>query len=110
MAFDYRGPNASYNEGGLLVAPTDGGVYGIFDLNNKCIYVGSADNIRQRMEWHIRGWSDQSACIICHLPSYFTWETGKEIVGPISLRESELIVLYKRMIPPQAYCNTDAGL
>ena len=46
------------------------GVYGIFNLV-KCVYVGRATDIRDRLLQHCLGSSDQSGCIRINSPIYF---------------------------------------
>lgn len=93
----------SYDESGLLYAyPTPErkrGVYAIFDGADECIYVGRADDLRERLGEHIRGTSDESACINGRGPSYWCYEATFYNVA----REQELYRYYKSI--GEAECN-----
>lgn len=93
----------SYDENGLFYAyPTlerKTGAYAIFDGADECIYVGRADDLRDRVREHIRGTSDESACIKECRPSYWCYEATFYNLS----REQELYRYYRSI--GEAECN-----
>ena len=116
MPFKY--PNSQrkpYTQVGINGSTTSIGVYGIFDSQNSCIYIGMTENrsegIRGRVMDHYDGNTGNSYCINqTHTPSYFMWEDEGDITRDkktISEREEELIREYKAK--GEAYCNDRVG-
>lgn len=64
-----------FTESGIATyAPRGSGVYGIFN-SKEWIYVGESKDMEARLFAHLRGESDQSACILRREPTSFIFET-----------------------------------
>jgi excinuclease UvrABC nuclease subunit len=75
MPFTNEGTHLTFDENGIAkYAPTGSGVYGIYK-GTEWAYVGEAKDIEARLYAHLRGESDQSACILRHKPTHHAYET-----------------------------------
>jgi predicted GIY-YIG superfamily endonuclease len=64
----------SFTEQGITTyAPRSSGVYGIYN-SQEWIYIGEAEDVEARLFQHLRGQSDQSACIKGRNPTTFAFE------------------------------------
>ena len=102
--------NTSQDNGGAYTdrgvqwdAPAQPGVYMIFKMPEyqgepRVIYIGRAKSLRQRLLQHVRGESDQAACINQYKPEVFTFDLIPDESQQM-FRENALIAYYD---PP---CN-----
>lgn len=96
--------NGSYIERDIKIdAPNDPGVYQIAchtpDKQDLVyIYVGQAKDIQYRLLEHLRGESDQAACIDSHGPEFFF----SEVIFDPRLRDAQEQCLIEALTP---HCN-----
>ncbi|MGA3315900.1 MAG: GIY-YIG nuclease family protein [Candidatus Korobacteraceae bacterium] len=75
MPFDKTGSYLTFDETGIAkYAPRSAGVYGIYK-GNAWAYIGETNDIEARLYAHLRGESDQSACILRQKPTHYAYET-----------------------------------
>ena len=112
MGFKYPSSQRKpYTVSGVEEAPTGIGVYGIFNSNDECIYIGmteDTDGIRGRMRDHYNGTSHDAYCINRqNSPSYFLWDDEIDCGSDVPKREKELTKEYKNK--GEAFCNDRVG-
>jgi excinuclease UvrABC nuclease subunit len=74
MPFGNAGTYPFSETGIATYAPRGSGVYGIYN-SQKWIYVGEAKDMEARLYAHLRGESDQSACILKNSPTLYQFES-----------------------------------
>jgi excinuclease UvrABC nuclease subunit len=67
------------------------GVYGIYN-SSEWIYIGQAEDLRDRLLEHVRGKSDQSSCMLKHNPT--SWVGQIVDKSQLDSLESSLIAEY----------------
>jgi excinuclease UvrABC nuclease subunit len=92
MPFPMQGLHPFSEENIVLLAPDEPGVYGIFNAD-KWIYVGQAQDVKQRLLQDVRKESDQSACIFENEPTH--WIAVARSAGDLDAAEKDLIKEYK---------------
>jgi len=68
MPFPKQDPRRFTEAGVSSIAAGQTGVYGIYN-RSEWIYIGQAEDLRERLLEHVRGNSDQSRCIRKHNPT-----------------------------------------
>lgn len=113
MPFKY--PNSQrkpYTQSGIDEATTKIGVYGMFDSDDECTYIGKTEDrsegIRGRVQDHYNGHTSNSRCINqVYSSTHFRWEDETDFSVSIAERERQLIREYKAK--GEAYCNDRVG-
>ena len=87
MPFPEQAPWPYSEEGIQRLNAGQRGVYGIFHQiqlgspsTQPWIYIGKADDLRSRLLEHVRGQSDQAACIEDWTPTHFVAVVSREII------------------------------
>ena len=89
MPFEKNNSAFTFDEKGIATyAPRQSGVYGIYN-SSKWIYIGESKDIEGRLYEHLRGESEQSARILRHNPTGYSFESCDARTR--MTRETELI-------------------
>src|SRR5271170_1345572 len=76
----FKGPKAyPFDENGILHGASNReGICGIFNKNDKCIYIGSSGKMDENLYSHLRGQSAISESILSQGPTHFRVETESD--------------------------------
>ena len=89
--------------------PTREGVYYFYDENKKVIYVGKANNIKQRVQSHFYDKAKKEVAMCLNISDIKYEETGSELVA-LLLESSEIKRLYPKYNRAQRRTNESIGL